>query len=55
MPRAEASRTAAQPTPALDTLVERITSGRCHVGIYGLGYVGLPLALNKPGSDENKI
>lgn len=30
---------------ALNTLRERIASGRMTVGIYGLGYVGLPLAL----------
>ena len=26
-------------------LAERLRSGTCHIGIYGLGYVGLPLAL----------
>jgi UDP-N-acetyl-D-glucosamine dehydrogenase len=30
---------------ALKALRERITERRCHIGIYGLGYVGLPLAL----------
>ena len=29
----------------LDTLKERISSGSAVVGVYGLGYVGLPLAL----------
>ena len=30
---------------ALDVLKQRISSGAAVVGIYGLGYVGLPLAL----------
>ena len=30
---------------ALDVLKQRISSGSAVVGIYGLGYVGLPLAL----------
>lgn len=37
-----------QPTAAnapLDTLAQRIRDGSCVVGIYGLGYVGLPLAI----------
>ena len=37
-----------QPTTAnssLDTLAQRIRDGSCVVGIYGLGYVGLPLAI----------
>ncbi len=38
------------PTPSTNTstladLSERIASGQCVIGIYGLGYVGLPLAL----------
>lgn len=36
------------PTTAnasLDTLAQRIRDGSCVVGIYGLGYVGLPLAI----------
>ncbi len=32
-------------SPALDALAEKITSRSCRVGVYGLGYVGLPLAL----------
>lgn len=32
-------------TNSLADLSERITSGQCVIGIYGLGYVGLPLAL----------
>lgn len=31
--------------PALANLAERLNSDTCHIGIYGLGYVGLPLAL----------
>ena len=37
-----------QPTTAttsLDALAQRIRDGSCVVGIYGLGYVGLPLAI----------
>lgn len=30
---------------ALETLKGRIDSNKCHIGIYGLGYVGLPLAM----------
>jgi len=30
---------------SLDLLADRIHNRTCHVGIYGLGYVGLPLAL----------
>ena len=30
---------------ALNKLQQRLEAGDCHVGIYGLGYVGLPLAL----------
>ncbi len=32
-------------SPVLDALAEKIASRSCRVGIYGLGYVGLPLAL----------
>lgn len=35
----------ASPHPSLRNLEELIMSGDCKVGIYGLGYVGLPLAL----------
>lgn len=31
--------------PALEKLKGRIADRSCHIGIYGLGYVGLPLAL----------
>lgn len=37
--------TTSHAASALDTLSSRIQSGQCVVGIYGLGYVGLPLAL----------
>ena len=49
MPQAEASHPASgtpvEPAPAMALLAERLRGGNCHVGIYGLGYVGLPLAL----------
>lgn len=32
-------------SPALTSLQERLTQNKAVVGIYGLGYVGLPLAL----------
>ena len=32
-------------SPALISLQERLTQNKAVVGIYGLGYVGLPLAL----------
>ncbi|MCP8900216.1 nucleotide sugar dehydrogenase [Gilvimarinus xylanilyticus] len=35
----------ASDNSALDKLQQRLEAGDCHVGIYGLGYVGLPLAL----------
>ncbi|WP_280527926.1 nucleotide sugar dehydrogenase [Halopseudomonas oceani] len=37
--------TSPQTSNAMDGLLSRIQSGQCVVGIYGLGYVGLPLAL----------
>ena len=37
--------TSPQTSSAMDGLLSRIQSGQCVVGIYGLGYVGLPLAL----------
>ena len=49
MPQAEASHpvrgASSEPSPAIAILAERLRSGTCHIGIYGLGYVGLPLAL----------
>lgn len=33
------------PHPSLRSLEELIAKGECKVGVYGLGYVGLPLAL----------
>ena len=49
MPQAEALHpaqgTPTKPSPAMAVLAERLRSGTCHIGIYGLGYVGLPLAL----------
>ncbi|MHB0971433.1 MAG: nucleotide sugar dehydrogenase [Thermoanaerobaculia bacterium] len=32
-------------TPTLDTLLDRVASRTAHIGVIGLGYVGLPLAL----------
>lgn len=32
-------------SPAMASLAERLRNNTCHIGIYGLGYVGLPLAL----------
>lgn len=37
--------TPAELPPVLAGLAERLRSGNSHIGIYGLGYVGLPLAL----------
>jgi len=34
-----------EQSPSLEALAARIRARTCHVGIYGLGYVGLPLAL----------
>ncbi|MBL4833795.1 MAG: nucleotide sugar dehydrogenase [Pseudomonas sp.] len=34
-----------EQSPSLEALAARIRARACHVGIYGLGYVGLPLAL----------
>ena len=48
MPQNEPGHTTSStslPTPALDKLESRIRERACHVGVYGLGYVGLPLAL----------
>ena len=48
MPQNEPGHTTSStslPTPALDELESRIRERTCHVGVYGLGYVGLPLAL----------
>ena len=36
---------ATPPTAAALTLAEKIRSKRAHVGVVGLGYVGLPLAV----------
>lgn len=33
------------PSPHLQRLAETLQQGKPHIGIYGLGYVGLPLAL----------
>ncbi len=58
MPHADASHPAhgapAEPLPALNNLAERLRSGTCHIGIYGLGYVGLPLALRFAEMDIRK-
>lgn len=44
--KAIASSQGSQSTSsALVTLSDRIAARSCHIGIYGLGYVGLPLAL----------
>lgn len=37
--------TSPQTSSAMSSLRSRIQSGQCVIGIYGLGYVGLPLAL----------
>ena len=37
--------TSPQTSSAMASLRSRIQSGQCVIGIYGLGYVGLPLAL----------
>lgn len=41
----DANRELSEPHPSLKGLEERIESGDFTVGVYGLGYVGLPLAL----------
>lgn len=41
----DANRELSEPHPSLKGLEERIKSGDFTVGVYGLGYVGLPLAL----------
>ena len=42
---AATSSTSIEQSQVLATLAERLHSGNCRIGIYGLGYVGLPLAL----------
>lgn len=39
------SNALSSPHPSLRSLEELIAKGECKVGVYGLGYVGLPLAL----------
>ncbi|GGD04625.1 nucleotide sugar dehydrogenase [Halopseudomonas salina] len=48
MPQQQTDNASTMTYPAntsLETLEKRISERICHVGIYGLGYVGLPLAL----------
>jgi UDP-N-acetyl-D-glucosamine dehydrogenase len=45
MPQPQNNPERHQPHPSLKELESLISKGECKVGIYGLGYVGLPLAL----------